>query len=57
MIQFDLSVPCPHCRAKLQPAEQQRLDCEGTMLCPWCEKTFNSAEVLREIRLSQGYLR
>jgi hypothetical protein len=57
MIQFDLSVPCPHCLTKIQPAEQQRLDSHGKMLCPCCGRTFNSEDVLREIRLSQGYFR
>lgn len=42
--QFDLSVECPHCHAKLQPAEQHRLSMDGTMLCPRCGKTFNEGE-------------
>jgi predicted CXXCH cytochrome family protein len=52
--QFDLSVPCPHCHAKIEPAEQRPLDNQGTELCIYCGKTFNAVEVLRAVRQAKA---
>jgi transposase len=37
---MDLSVTCPHCGERIEPARQMRLSMDGTMRCPACGREF-----------------
>jgi Zn ribbon nucleic-acid-binding protein len=47
LAKLDLSVTCPHCQAKLEPAEQNRIDHNGTMRCHYCAKEFDEGKAKR----------
>jgi transposase len=37
---MDLSVTCPLCGERIEPARQMRLSMDGTMRCPACGREF-----------------